>query len=261
MHGIGAGGARHQELEGKGSFVKGWGASRDRGASTEVRGVSRRTVARSVAWATPVLVTSVAAPAFAASGPCAPGVVHKVDLKDGSTPTQLTFKNSPVTAIVAITATNANNAPVTPPPGGDETGKVDNAEWKYIKLHFDNPDAANQKGGTITMTLTLSAPVNNFSLSITDIDMDTGQWIDHVVISPPGFIATKGPNVDGNGVPGDPFRPADEGNISNDDGDVTLNWAFQVQQVVIRYTAADLVGSSGNGQHIGIGEIQFAGCA
>jgi hypothetical protein len=213
-------------------------------------------------WATPLLVTSVAAPAYAVSGPCAPGVKHIVELKKGQTPTQLAFKNSTVTAGIAFTATNASNQSVTPVPGGSETGKVDTAAWDFIKMHFDTPSAANQKGGTIKMTITLSAPVNNFTFTITDIDKDPGQWIDEIVISPPGYTTPlKNSNVAGNGVPGDPFRAATTGNVGDDKGDVTLNWAFAVQQVTISYKAADLTGSSGNGQHIGIGQIAFSDCA
>ncbi len=54
--------------------MKGWHARREQGAPNEVHGVSRRTVTRGAAWAAPVLVTSVAAPAMAASGALVAGV-------------------------------------------------------------------------------------------------------------------------------------------------------------------------------------------
>jgi hypothetical protein len=231
--------------------VKGWHARRDHGAPQEAPGVSRRTVAKSTAWATPLLVTSVAAPAYAASGPCVGG---EATLVSGTMPVNLTFPPSTVTATVGWSSTGAQGDDQTP----GETGLVRTVAysptWNYLKLHL--PRGMTQ-GDTVTLTLTFSQPVTNLSLTITDIDKETKNWIDEVVVSPLGFTADKAANVIGTGTAADPFRSQVEGGIDSAAGDVTLTWAGPVTQVQITYRAADSQNKSGIGQHIGVGKIGF----
>ena len=68
----------------------GWHARRDQGASQEGSGLSRRTITKGAAWATPLLVTSVAAPAYAASGPCAGGTATLTQTTTAVNPRTLT---------------------------------------------------------------------------------------------------------------------------------------------------------------------------
>ena len=95
----------------------GWHARRDQGASQEGSGLSRRTITKGAAWATPLLVTSVAAPAYAASGPCVGG---QASLTSGTKPTLLQFLPSTVTATIGWSSTGAAGNDQTP---GD-TGEV-----------------------------------------------------------------------------------------------------------------------------------------
>ena len=234
--------------------MKGWNASTDRGASPEVGGIRRRTLAKTAAWATPVFLTSVAAPASAASGPCVAG---KASLQAGTNPVNLTFPASTVSAAITYAAFNSNGSPRSDSTPGDTGGVYTTTyapSWNYLKLHLPERLRENQ---TLRMTLTFSRAVSGLSLRITDIDKSNDYWNDEVVVSPLGFTAVKAANVIGTGQTGDPFKSQVDGGISSALGNVTLTWAAPVTQVVIQFRAADEESDSGNGQWIGVGEIGF----
>jgi hypothetical protein len=234
--------------------MKGWHARRDQGASPEGSALSRRTLTKGAVWTTPLLVTAVAAPAYAASGPCVGG---QAPLTSGTRPVNLQFLPSTVTATIGWSSTGAAGNDQTP----GETGLVRTTQfnnssnnWNYLKQHL--PDGMTQ-GDTVTLTLTFNQPVSKLSLTITDIDKDTSSWIDEVVVTPVGFTSVKATNVIGTGTALDPFKSKVEGGIDSTLGDVTLTWAGPVTQVQVIYRAADVQNQSGIGQHIGVGKIGF----
>ena len=103
----------------------------------------------------PVLVTAVAAPAYAASGPCVGGTAV---LQEGTSPLNLTFLPSTVTATIEFTTTGWGTD-TTP---GD-TGEVhrtefpnSNDDYNYIKLHHKEGMDLND---TITITITFTQAV------------------------------------------------------------------------------------------------------
>ena len=217
--------------------------------------VSRRTLTRSTAWAAPVLVTSVAAPASAASGPCAGG---QAALNGSTLPVPLTFSPSTVTATVTFSSTGATGNDQTPGETGEIHATAYSPSWRYIKLHLP---AGMDQGDTVTITLTFSQPVTGLSLTITDIDKDKDQWIDQVIVNTAGYaVAAKGANVTGAGTTGNPFTTSVNGGIDSAAGDVKLTWQGSLSQVQLTYRAADILNGSGIGQHIGVGLIGFASC-
>ena len=227
-------------------------ARAERGGAQEVRGISRRTLARGTAWTAPIVIVGVAAPTYAASGPCLTGQSSPATR---TTPiSTLTFPPSAVTGSVTFSSTGAAGNDQTPGDTGEVHTVPFSPAWNYIKLH--HPQGMTQ-GDTITMTLLLSQPVTNLSLTITDIDKIVGDWIDEVVVTPPGFTAVKAANVIGSGTAGDPFRSSVNGGISSAAGDVRLTWAGPLTQVQITYRAADADNESGIGQHVGVGKIGF----
>ena len=210
--------------------------------------ITRRTLARGAAWSAPIAVVSVAVPAFAASTQCVPGAVA---LTAGTSPMLLSFLPTAVTASVTF-ASVGYGADSTP----GETGTVQTTSyspsWNFIKLHHPK---GMKTGNTITMTLTFSQPVQKLSVKITDIDKTVGQWIDDVIISPAGFVATPAKNVVGAGTAANPYTTKLDGGIENADGDLALFWAGPLSQVSITYLAADQDNTSDIGQHIGIGQL------
>jgi hypothetical protein len=172
----------------------------------------------------------------------------------------LTFPPSTVTATVGYSTTGWGTN-TTPGDTGEVHPTSYSPQWNYLKLHHP---AGMDLNDTITLTLTFSQPVTNLSLTITDIDRDTGQWIDHVIINTGGYTVTaRGPNVIGAGTASGatvwtgPFRSSVNGGISSANGDVTLRWAGPLSQVQITYRVADTQNESDIGQHIGVGKIGF----
>jgi hypothetical protein len=234
----------------------------------ERAGVSRRTVARTAAWAAPVVLTAVAAPSYAASGGvCVDRGSDPLSQGVGTTVAFLAFfdptgKATGVQADVAITATDAQGNPLPSSRKAAETGKLGTTDyqpsWNYITLH--DPKGMKQ-GDTLTLTISYNRVVRNATLTITDIDKLTGQWIDQVYASPSGYVAARGPNVVGTGASGDPFVASVEAEIHTSAGDVRLTWPGAVTQVKITYVAGDRKNSSGLGQHIGVGQFAYDSCA
>jgi hypothetical protein len=227
---------------------------------TEVRGVSRRTVARGAAWAAPVALIAVGAPAYAAtSGSCTDFGTAPLTQSVGTKVGLLVFPPSTNQAVVSIAATDASGKTIAQ---DRLTGTLQHTDyspgWNYIDLH---QAAGMHEGDRLTMTLTFSRPVENLTLTITDIDKIKGEWIDQVFVAPPGFSAVPGPNVSGSGLAGDPFTANVDAEIHTAAGDLTLTWAGPLTTAQISYRAGDAANTSTNGQHIGVGKIGFSNCA
>ena len=237
---------------------------------TATHGISRRTVTRGMAWTAPVVLTSVTAPAFAASTVC---LASQDTLQQRSSVLNgLAFSGSTITASLTYQAVNKNGVLLsdqTP----EETGWIvptpyntaANPRWNYIKLHHPTDVA---QGNVITLTITFTENVENLSLTITDIDKNTivnapNRWIDEVVITPGGFTDTvpaKGANVIGAGTATNPYASSVNENISTPAGDVTLTWAGPLKVVTIAYKAAGSNNVNDWGQQIGVGKLSFDNC-
>jgi hypothetical protein len=232
-------------------------------------GVSRRTVARTAAWAVPVVITAVGAPAYAATSgtpTCTDSGTAPLTVGNQKVTTlafmDATGKATGVSASVAITATDKTGKALPPNRQSPDTGTVATTDyspgWNDLILHM--PKGLKQ-GDTLKLTLTFSKPVKNATLSMTDIDKLTQQWIDNVVVSPSGFsVATKGPDVSGSGTTADPFTANVEAEIHTNAGDLTLVWPGTVTSVTVTYIAADKDNKSELGQHIGIGKFGYNNC-
>ena len=218
---------------------------------------TRRTVTRGLAWTAPVVLTSVAAPAYASSLPCQNGQALLTDLGSNDVVTTLTFPPSLVTAEVTYSALAwFDQTPL-------ETGQIRTSafpageQWSYVKLQHD---IGPTEGDTVTMTINFSEPVKNLSLRITDIDKATGEFsfTDEVIVGPATFEATLGTRVGVEGPTGG-FMATVDGEISSNEGDVRLFWSHALQQVQITLRAATN-GSDLAGQHIGVGDFRFDNC-
>jgi hypothetical protein len=219
------------------------------------RRVSRRSVTRGAVWTAPIIAVATAAPAFATSPPRCVVQTNFDNLTPGTTPSVLTFLPSTVTATVAYAANYGSDN--TPGRTGQVGATTTTPVWNYIEVEMLSPITA---GHTVTVTLSLSAPVTNLAFKIHDIDTVSGQWLDQVVVSTPGYTAAKGANVTGAGTSGSPFTNTTQVDnpISSGLGDVELKWAGPISQVKFVYRAGS-DGSSGN-QHVGIGNISFTDC-
>ena len=116
------------------------------------------------------------------------------------------------------------------------------------------------QGDTIALTLTFDAPVENLTLTVTDIDMWTGRWIDQVYTTSGATVVAKGVNVVGSGTSADPFISTVKKDIYTDAGDLTLTWPGPLTVVQVFFRAGDLTNTSSTGQHIGVGKIGFDNC-
>jgi hypothetical protein len=222
-------------------------------------GVSRRTVARGAAWATPVVLTAIAAPSYAAaSGPCQTRGAGSMATDANGVVTGLSFPGG-ITATLAYAKKNGTKVLNA---FDGETGHQFSTDygvpWTYVRLH--HPEGMKQND-TLTLTITFSQPVMNFGLTMTDIDRAKDSWIDQVTLSPETFSTTgKGANVGGTGKIGAPFVSTQEGGIDSPAGDVTLTWPGALQVFTVTYVAADKKNNSGIGQMIGIGQFAYNNC-
>ena len=220
-------------------------------------GVSRRTVTRGMAWTAPVVLTSVTAPAYAASVLCDEGAAVLTNPGSSTVVTALSF------VCATATVTYSSQPWIDETPG--ETGQVRltqfpagsiplSGQWPYVKLHLPEGDTDD----TVTMTITFDRLVPNPTLTITGIDRQVGSWIDEVIVDTPGFaVVSNGEFVIGAGTADDPFQSNHEGAISTPQGDLVLTWPGTRAQVAITYRAGDEINDSEPGQSIGVGWFGF----
>ena len=261
----------------------------DHEKAAATRGISRRTVARGMAWTAPVVLTSVAVPAVAAStGPCTNPtillgefVTTETTFPDGKTDDavhgiQFGSGTSAFSATVSYTTTGTiANHPKLPGSTSRLIRTVfDTAEpedltpnYDVIMLHHAYVEGVYRKGDTISATIRFAEPVRNVSFTITDIDYVTDWWIDNVFVTPTGTVVARGASVLGTGEPEDPSVEGSgpfEGKVLNDlkssAGDVTLTWPEYVSEIVVTYVAADEQNLSTVGQYIGLGKFSVSSC-
>jgi hypothetical protein len=223
-------------------------------------GVSRRLVTKTAIWTTPVVLTAISAPAYAAASTQACQDFGQDALNQGiGTTVTWFYMGGDVTSVdadVTITATSATGASLTPG-SGNRTLQRTKYFLYYVKLAM--PKVTHQ-GDTVTLTLDFSRIVYNFSCTITNIDRTSGQWADQVSASPTPFsVLSRGSAVVGSGTPGDPFASNVDQTVSDASGDVTLRWPGPMTQATITYTAADAQNTK-SGQFIGVGGFSYDNC-
>jgi len=260
-------------------------APQDLEKAPETHGISRRTVTRGMAWTAPVVLTSVTVPAFAASpAPCVQKVGTLVVDPETDLVTSVVFPGGIVGTVTY--STNGYEAELTPVDTGKKYTSTFDAgvpNYAYIMLrHVPRMD----KGWWVALSITFNEPVSKLSLNLTDIDKDTGQWIDHVVVvggtvdnegdvTPVGFghsfavppAAKSQPNgipdpfLSGSGTDADPFKAVGDWSLTLDrnNGDAALTWPNDVKTVSVKFLAFDTTGASTSGQHIGVGNFTL-GC-
>lgn len=172
--------------------------------------LSRRSVAKGIAWTAPTLVVGAAAPALA--GSCAAQRITKVDLTTykrdqavaagGLTETSGTMRvtladgtTMPVTLthIANGSSLSASQDLLVGPDNNTLTFASYSGMSPYLFLQtLEKGGAGGYTGGTQTSTLTFTFPqsVSNFSFTIGDIDKGT-KWNDSVTVSPAGGTYTS----------------------------------------------------------------------
>lgn len=226
---------------------------------------NRRTLMRAAAWAAPVAIASVAAPAIAASPTC---VSEDVTLNWGfaqysATPsltssftTNVTFNPNPPNSLfpslnsplrATIVHTYFGQARGSTPNGTISTfnvggiGQVGYYLRQQIGATGSTTPSANDYQ---TIRFTFSESISNLRFSITDIDRawtsTTRDFIDGVSLtSSSRFTATvpAGSTVAGAGTVASPWQNSTEGNKSEDapGGQVDVAFTGPVQTFTIRY--------------------------
>ncbi|HEX4471803.1 MAG TPA: hypothetical protein VH085_07535 [Nocardioides sp.] len=220
--------------------------------------VSRRALALSAAWATPVVLVAVTAPAYAAtSGQCPDYGLADLGAV-GSKPGSLLLPPSSNKATISLQRTDSKGNVLAL---DDATGSVATTDytpgWSYLMLHHAK---GMRQGDIITLTLSLDDPVENLTLTVTDIDKIKGEWIDQVYTSPVAIASAQGPNVVGSGTSADPFTSKVNAEIHTAAGDLTLTWPGPLSVVQLFFRVGDTKNTSTRGQHVGVGKIGFDGC-
>lgn len=211
-------------------------------------GISRRTVAKAMAWSAPAIAVAATIPIAAAS--CVETTSFD-DLQPGSKPQSLTFRPSGITA--ALTYKRKNDQ-VSWGATGEVARTSTNPRWNYLEMQMSGNVDRND---WVEVTITLSEPVSGLSFIIHDIDESS--WDDTVEVSPGGFSYARGSNITGSGTTSDRFRPIQWGDtpINEGAGRVRVTWSGPVQQVTVRYVAGK---DSSSNQHIGIGDLSYDDC-
>jgi hypothetical protein len=140
--------------------------------------ISRRTLARGVAWTTPIAFVAVAAPAYATSIPCV--VQTNFDsLEPGTKPSLLTFSPSTITATITYSS-SGNGGDDTPGGTGQVAVTNTNPPWNYIEVEMLSQLTL---GDTVTVTITFTQAVTNLTFRIHDIDKTSSGWDDLVIVN------------------------------------------------------------------------------
>lgn len=212
------------------------------------QGISRRTVAKAMAWSAPVIAVAATVPVVAAS--CTDTTSFD-DLEPGTKPTTLTFEPSGVTATLSFARKNSQ---VDMGATGRVARTSTNPRWNYLEMQLAD---SVREGDWIELTIDLSEPVSGLSFIIHDIDKS--DWHDTVQVWPAGFTSARGSNITGDGTASNRFRPINYGDtpINEGAGRVRVTWSGEVQTIKVRYVAG--WGSQSN-QHIGIGDLSYDSC-
>jgi hypothetical protein len=193
---------------------------------------SRRTLVRGAAWSVPVVAVAATAPAYATSA-CADGAYqvrwgtdYTASTKSatanrtgtsgsgavGNAPLTLTITTKFVGAMAAGSANDGvSNLAASPwnvagvgAPGLAIMQQVTTRYYWWSATRYPLPTPRD--GNYQQVTLTFSRPVWDLKFTITDIDSNSGQYQDRIVVSgSPSFTLNSG--VSGGGSDGSPWQP------------------------------------------------------
>lgn len=213
--------------------------------------VTRRTVARGMAWSAPAVLATAAVPGYAASQPCAPGPVtvpfgggtRKV-LSTGASgmPSKLqwTYLDSTTGVLVTVTATAISDTILGRRTAYATNSYVDTDLTNVNGLNFENVTRSGSSPGTggegqdVVISFSrqgAAVAVTNLKAVLDDVDTKSGNWTDGVILNTTGVTAAVGSNIDGSGSSGTtgnvtsgPWHASSAGNGNNDPADrITLS--------------------------------------
>jgi hypothetical protein len=226
---------------------------------------TRRTVTRAVAWTVPVVAASAAAPAYAAS-PCDQRLGQVLDW-DGAnvtfTRTATTARaifdpdrTGPVPALTLDVTTKYEGNMVAGSENGDTSMAMARAAavgglgvsglgltQATTSVEPNTPSrAARGYGDRGAYTFTFSRPVSNLVFTITDIDSQSGDFRDALVISPGYTVESQAAGIElvsSNSTPNRWFQGADN-NAPQDDatgggGNLRVRFAGPLATFTITY--------------------------
>ena len=206
---------------------------------TASTGVSRRSIAKGAAWATPTILAVGMAPAYATSPRCfvtttidwgtsrytrtsATGGTYTTADPDGSSgslqPLTLTVQNTFLGSNTQLGSQNFNGSSKTSSCNCNRNlavtnGTVGGTTSRGLSLH-QSPKDDSSKTSTPTnanksiTTFTFSESVQNLSFTITDIDSATRDFVDAVAISGASYsgVLADSTYLQGDGSVGNPWR-------------------------------------------------------
>lgn len=244
---------------------------------------SRRNVVRTAAWTVPVVATTIAVPAYAAS--CA-STTYDWRLDWGATGTVYTRSNTIVNGVqtgTAVITGPAGTSPLSVYFSSVMSGTMQrDADNLRLSSALTQTTALNNVGGTggpglnvshadpipsgsgnaQELSISFSRAVTGLKFTITDIDISSGDWNDRVELT--GTRTGTGPNIAGSGVPGDPWRASATGNAGNGSNARNLAIEFTGPAVAANTPiAVKFYNSAGNGnQRIFLSDFTFTatGC-
>ncbi len=237
---------------------------------------TRRTVTRGAAWTVPLVVVSVAAPAFAASpSPCTSPASFRLDW--GTTPYT---KNTTTNVGTATVSTTGGALPVVVTLTSVITGTVnrhtENLTWQSSPsnlgglgaaergLALSHTDISSGRGNRQTVTIEFSRAVTGLSFTMVDIDSDnragSNDFWDQVELSGTRNAVTA-THVTGAGTLASPWHYDDNDTSLGDtstQGIVTVTYPGAVSTITLDYWSS----ARGGNQWILLSDFTFkAACS
>lgn len=223
--------------------------------------LTRRKLTKTVTWATPTVVASFAAPAYASS-PCTNrSLVWADSLVNAAAPSPVVVGPTSDPVNVSHTVSPASGTTLGPQANFIQAGPQSNVAGNWWRLSMGSRSVASQSGWSVSSRWTFSRPVSNLKFSILDIDYLTGAggWSDGVSLtSPSSYSQVKGSMIDGTGAPGSEWYARDSFNGGASDAGYRVDITFPgpVSEFTIRYISGNRSSGTAN-MHIGLSGMTF----
>ena len=202
----------------------------------------RRTVAKGMAWAAPVVAASAAAPALAAS--CAPvtytGAFTQANVY-GPPPTSYTWTNAGGDTITLTLSTSTYGGKTLQSNNLTSAGGINQGYNGQGDLRDDGLLLQQNGSGGQVLTITFSEPVTDLTFTVADIDWLTRRYRDSVVLSPAPTTVSNGPEIQGGGTTGAPLtsRTNREVNSSEPANRSTVTYDGPVSSFTLDFSSTD----------------------